>query len=102
MNKKPAISNLRRQLGQGMTEYIIIVALVAVAATGAYSMFGEVVQNQTAAIAAELAGGDGSAASQQAADAADAAISNAAKVTNLSNYAAGNNASIGGGSGSTK
>jgi len=30
----------RTQLGQGMTEYIIIVALIAVAAIGVYSYFG--------------------------------------------------------------
>jgi len=55
---KSQILNFRRQLGQGMTEYIIIVALIAVSAIGVYTMFGEVVKNQTAAIAAELGGGD--------------------------------------------
>jgi Flp pilus assembly pilin Flp len=45
-----------RQRGQGMTEYIIIVALVAVAAIAVYQSFGRVIRSQTAAIASELAG----------------------------------------------
>lgn len=45
-----------RQKGQGMTEYIIIVALVAVAAIAVYQSFGRVIRSQTAAIANELAG----------------------------------------------
>lgn len=47
--------------GQGMTEYIIIVALIAVAAIGVYNLFGSTVRNQTASMAAAL-GGDSSAA----------------------------------------
>ena len=39
------------QRGQGMTEYIIIVALIAVAAIAVYQHFGQTVRNQTAAIA---------------------------------------------------
>ena len=45
-----------RQAGQGMTEYIIIVALIAVAAIGVYSYFGQTLRNQTAGIASELSG----------------------------------------------
>ena len=44
-----------RQAGQGMTEYIIIVALIAVAAIGVYSFFGSTIRNQTAGMAAEMA-----------------------------------------------
>ncbi|MFG6412613.1 Flp family type IVb pilin [Roseateles sp. DC23W] len=51
----------RSQRGQGMTEYIIIVALIAVAAIGVYSMFGETVKNQTGAMAAALGGDNGNA-----------------------------------------
>lgn len=39
--------NQRRARGQGMTEYIIIVALIAVAAIGVYSAFGDIVRGQT-------------------------------------------------------
>lgn len=44
------------QLGQGMTEYIIIVALIAVAAIGVYSLLGKTVRNQVSGIAHEVSG----------------------------------------------
>lgn len=37
------------QTGQGMTEYIIIVAMIAIAAIAVYQYFGQTVRNQTAA-----------------------------------------------------
>ena len=46
----------RKQRGQGMTEYIIIVALVAIGAIGVYSAFGHTVQYQMSAITNGLAG----------------------------------------------
>jgi len=63
----------KRQSGQGMTEYIVIVALVAVAAIAVYQLFGQVVRSQTAAMARELAGEDGSEQSRAAQTAADSA-----------------------------
>jgi len=69
---------ISRQRGQGMTEYIVIVALVAVAAIAVYQMFGQVIRSQTAAMAKELAGEDGSAQSQAAQTAAEAAAGQAA------------------------
>ena len=58
------------QRGQGMTEYIIIVALVAVAAITVYNFFGDTVRGQVGDLAAELGGGDsqglGAAAGDQA------------------------------------
>lgn len=66
-------STLWRQRGQAMTEYIIIVALVAVAAIAVYQLFGQVVRSQTAAMAKELSGEDGSAQSQMAQSAAQSA-----------------------------
>lgn len=47
-----------KQLGQGMTEYIIIVALIAIAAITVYNMFGDTVRGQVGDMAAELGGGD--------------------------------------------
>lgn len=44
------------QRGQGMMEYIIIVAMIAVAAIGTYSLFGKTIRNQTAGMAEEIAG----------------------------------------------
>lgn len=63
----------RAQRGQGMTEYIIIVALIAVAAIAVYQLFGQVVRSQTAAMARELAGEDGGTESRAAQDAASRA-----------------------------
>ena len=53
---------LRRQAGQGMTEYIIIVALIAVAAIGIYTLFGQTIRNQTAGLALEMSGQDAATA----------------------------------------
>ncbi|MBI2970345.1 MAG: hypothetical protein HYY36_06340 [Gammaproteobacteria bacterium] len=55
-----------RQLGQGMTEYIIIVALIAIAAIAVYQIFGDVVRSQVGSMSQELAGQDGTALNQQA------------------------------------
>lgn len=59
-----------KQLGQGMTEYIIIVALIAIAAITVYNLFGDTVRGQVGDMAAELGGGDaaqsGAAAGGQA------------------------------------
>ena len=57
-----------KQRGQGMTEYIIIVALIAVAAIAVYQFFGNTVRNQTAAIANEIAGNDGTAGAYRGID----------------------------------
>ena len=50
-----------KQLGQGMTEYIIIVALVAIAAIGAYTFFGDAVKQTLGVVADELTGTDSAA-----------------------------------------
>ena len=70
--------NRFKQVGQGMTEYIIIVALIAIAAIAVYSLFGKTVKNQVAGMAQELSGKDGSAANTAAGGAADAAAGKAA------------------------
>jgi len=48
----------RRQFGQGMTEYIIITALVAIAAIAAVTFFGGTVRAQIGAMGKELGGND--------------------------------------------
>lgn len=57
-----------------MTEYIIIVAMIAIAAIAVYQYFGQTVRNQTASIAEELAGSanTGKAAAQSSAEQAAA------------------------------
>ncbi len=46
----------RRITGQGMTEYIIIVALIAISAIAVVGFFGDVVKNQFAGMAQVLGG----------------------------------------------
>jgi Flp pilus assembly pilin Flp len=75
-----------RQAGQGMTEYIIIVALIAVAAIGVYSYFGQTLRQQTAGMAAEMAGKDSAAAIKSAQDAADSTSKSAGSTKSLGSY----------------
>ena len=83
MSHKPGLAGQR---GQGMTEYIIIVALIAVAAIAVYQYFGQAVRNQTAAIATEIAGSDGTSAKSRAQAAATSAASQADTKRTLDNY----------------
>ena len=83
---KNSAKSLVSQRGQGMTEYIIIVALIAVAAIAVYQYFGSTVRNQTAAIASEIAGNDGTAARAAAGAAATAAVGKAATKETLDTY----------------
>ncbi|MES2161624.1 MAG: hypothetical protein V4476_10750 [Pseudomonadota bacterium] len=82
------LKSFRQQLGQGMTEYIVIVALIAVAAIAVYQLFGATVRNQTAAIALEVSGKNGSNAITKAGDAATKAETAAKDTTknSLSTY----------------
>jgi Flp pilus assembly pilin Flp len=68
-----------------MSEYIIILALIAVAAIGIYSMFGKTIRGQVAGTAAD----DGKATAASAATAA-AAASRASADKGISSYDAGN------------
>ena len=83
----PAQSSfLNRISGQGMTEYIVIVALIAIAAIVAVSLFGASVKSQFTALASELVGVDGAAAlADQIAETGNAA-STAASRPDLGNY----------------
>lgn len=79
---------LKNESGQGMTEYIIIVALIAIAAIAAFSYFGKTVRNQTGAMSESLAGDKTKAgtATTDAGTAADAAAGEGGKDANLKNY----------------
>lgn len=76
----------RRQRGQGMTEYIIIVALIAIAAIGVFSMFGKTVRNQAAGVAMELSGKKGDTQITNAGKAASDASSRANQNKGMSEY----------------
>jgi len=76
----------RRVLGQGMTEYIIIVALIAIAAIGVFTAFGDVARDQVAGMATELSGQDAGNQIQQATQDAQGAQNQAGKQTGLGAY----------------
>ena len=80
----------KNQLGQGMTEYIIIVALVAVAAIGIYSAFGNAIKSQMAVMTGEIAGTpDTKAATKLAEDVKQGATAGAVDKT-LKNFSKDN------------
>jgi Flp pilus assembly pilin Flp len=72
--------------GQGMTEYIIIVALIAVAAIGVYTAFGKTVRGQMAVTAQALAGKSANTARTVANTAASEAQAQAQRELKLDNY----------------
>lgn len=78
--KANVCARARRVTGQGMTEYIIIVALIAIASIAAVSFFGKSIQAQFAQLGGELSGGTVT----KAATAAGAAP--AAKAAGLGDY----------------
>lgn len=76
----------KRNYGQGLTEYIIIVALIAIASIVAVSYFGSSVKATFLSMGADLTGGaavDRVAVTQENFNAADAA---AKKVVTLKDY----------------
>lgn len=75
-----------KQRGQGMSEYIIIVALIAVGAIGVFTAFGGTIRSQVAGMAQELSGKSGKADVTAAQTKSAAATTAAAKVTNMGTY----------------
>lgn len=76
----------RNQRGQGMTEYIIVVALIAIAAIGVYTAFGKTLRGQMAVTAQSLAGKSTSAARSETNDAAQDAEDQASRAVQLDNF----------------
>lgn len=79
-------SRATRSRGQGMTEYLIIVALIGVAAIGAYSLLGQSIRGATAGLALEIAGENGDPGIQAANTAAQQALTTANRRTTLGDY----------------
>ena len=89
MHHANGFTGSRRVRGQGMTEYIIIVALIAIAAIAVTSLFGGTIRSQVAGMANEMSGqsaapniGTAKAAAQKATNIATTTASK----TNLGNY----------------
>lgn len=82
---KLAKKNLQKaRRGQGMTEYIIIVALIAIAAIGVITLFGDNLRQLFASSAEALAGNDNVANNGQTAT--DSTVKR-----NLSNFGTNDN-----------
>jgi len=89
LNNKQTVGKTR-QRGQGMSEYLIIVALIAVAAIGVVGFMGDTVSNQMASMAMEISGQDGTNATNTAQGQATAAENNAAQGKTMATFASGN------------
>jgi pilus assembly protein Flp/PilA len=55
-----------KQLGQGMTEYIIIIALIAIAGIGAFTFFGDGLKQTVGVVTEELTGTESETAQVEA------------------------------------
>lgn len=75
-----------KQRGQGMTEYIIIVALIAVAAIAVYQFFGQTIRSQTSGIALEISGKSATPAVTNAQAAAELAVTEGTTKKGLDAY----------------
>jgi type IV pilus assembly protein PilA len=80
------MTSMRKKMrGQGMTEYIIIVALIAIGAIAVYTAFGDVVRGQTSKAATALAGAD-SGTADATVTAAGTAANTAGNARTLANF----------------
>jgi Flp pilus assembly pilin Flp len=80
------MNHRNKQLGQGMTEYIIVVALVAIAAIGVYTAFGKTLRGQMAVTAQSLAGKSANEARSESNTGGTDAVSQAGRSVKLDNY----------------
>lgn len=74
------------QRGQGMMEYIIIVAMIAVSAIGVYSVFGTTIRSQTSGMAKEISGNKADTSISNAKTAAGTAETRANTTKGMSEY----------------
>lgn len=81
-----AAANRHRQAGQGMTEYVIIVALIAVAAIAVFQFFGQTIRSQTSGIAMEVSGQSATTAIGNAQNAANSATTEGTTKKGLGAY----------------
>jgi Flp pilus assembly pilin Flp len=69
MHETPARSSWKKKSGQGMTEYIIVIAIVAIGAILIIGVFGKQIKNTFARISTALSGESKGAAAPDVADA---------------------------------
>lgn len=88
--------SLKKILGQGMSEYLIIVGLLAVAGIAAMGFMGSSVRTQLGGMAQELAGGNADSTISAAQGLAGDAVDEATSTRSLSTYG-GQNQTLNGG-----
>ncbi|WP_368562956.1 pilus assembly protein [Pseudoxanthomonas sp. UTMC 1351] len=86
MHKQSRHFGFKKQLGQGMTEYIIITALIAIAAIAAVTFFGGTVRSQVAGMAKELSGQSATQSINRAKNTSNQAQSEADKEKGMDAY----------------
>lgn len=86
MKQNLATSTFQTECGQGMTEYLIIVALIAITGIAVYSFFGQTLRHQMAGISQELSGKKADSEIGLAQGTAGEATNNAGKQKNMSDY----------------
>jgi len=86
MKKIDSVVSKRKIRGQGMTEYIIIVALIAIAAITVFTLFGNTIRTQVAGMATELSGQDAGTVITAAQGHAAAAVTDGATEKSLGTY----------------
>lgn len=74
------------EAGQGMTEYLIITALIAVAAIGVFAYFGQTIRDQISGLAEQVSGQSSTGQVSASQTAAGKAVTSATAQKNLSNY----------------
>ena len=78
--------NSKKVTGQGMSEYMIIVGLIAVAGIAAMGILGNIAKTNVDAAAVELGGGNGGALIDGNTASATAATTDAGVTTTLNNF----------------
>ncbi|MEY2333595.1 Flp family type IVb pilin [Acidithiobacillus ferrianus] len=86
MKYYPVIPTSQAEHGQGMTEYLIIVALIAITGIAVFSFFGQTLRHQMAGISQELSGKKADSDITAAQGTAGEATTNAGKQKNMSDY----------------
>ncbi|MFA7494997.1 MAG: Flp family type IVb pilin [Acidithiobacillus sp.] len=74
------------EYGQGMTEYLIIVALIAITGIAVFSYFGQTLRHQMAGISQELSGKSANTEITAAQGTSGQATTNAGLQKNMSDY----------------
>lgn len=82
--------NSKKVTGQGMSEYLIIVGLIAVAGIAAMGFMGSSVRTQLSGMANELAGGNATDNISQAQASAELSRADAQDTKSLNDYAGQN------------